>query len=72
MNISEAIRKHIETSGISRYQIAQGSGVSQSVLARFVAGETTLSLANAEKLAEFFDLELKPKSKGGKRRGKSD
>ncbi|MEW4564676.1 helix-turn-helix transcriptional regulator [Bremerella sp. JC770] len=71
MGISEAIRKQIKASGVSHYQIAQGSGVSTSVLSRFMAGETSITLATAEKLATYFELELKPKSKGSNRRGKT-
>lgn len=71
MSISDAIREKIESSGMTRYQIAQGSGVSQGVLSRFMAGEN-LSLVNADKLAEYFGLELKTKSDRSKRRGKAD
>lgn len=72
MSIAQQLRQMIESSGISRYEIARGSGVAQSVLARFVAGETSLSMANVEKLVSYFDLELTNRTKGKKQRGKTD
>ncbi|PQO37587.1 XRE family transcriptional regulator [Bremerella cremea] len=72
MSIAEQLREQIETSDKSRYEIARQSGIAQSVLARFVAGETSLSMANVEKLVSYFELELTERPKGKKHRGKTD
>lgn len=63
MSIAEQLRDYIINSGISRYEISRQTGVAQSVLARFLSGETSLSLSNIEKLAAYFELELKPKKR---------
>jgi len=41
---------------MSRYQIAQSSGVSEAALSRFVNGHSSLTLASADKLAKVLDL----------------
>ena len=59
----------IETSGQTRYQIAQGSGVAQSQLSRLVRAEGGMSVANIERIAEYLGLEvvLRPKRKTRRR-----
>ncbi|WP_432212230.1 helix-turn-helix domain-containing protein [Anaerobaca lacustris] len=63
--ILEGIRQAIADSGISRYQIAQETGVHQTVLWRIVHGGGC-SLETANVLCEYLGLELK--SRGRKRR----
>ena len=60
----------IEASGMTRYRIAQESGIAESVLSRLMSGERGLSIETAERLADYFDLEItiRPKS----RRRKAD
>jgi transcriptional regulator with XRE-family HTH domain len=67
-SIQEQLIEAIEASGESRYQIAIGSGVSQSQLSRLFSGESDLSTANVERVAEYLGLELvlRPKRKGGR------
>ena len=60
----------IERSGQSRYQIAKGTGLHQSVLSRLVHGETTLSATNAERLAEYLGYEIVLRPKGERRKAK--
>ncbi len=54
----DSIRKAIETSGQTRYQIAQGSGVNQSQLSRLVNGQNGLSIESVERIAEYLKLEV--------------
>lgn len=59
--ISDALRQAIMESGVSRYAIAQATGVSESVLSRFVNRERdTIQLTTADALARFLSLELRP------------
>ena len=59
--LEATLRKAIERSDSSRYAISQATGVPQSALSRFVAEERSISLDYADKLAKYFELELKPK-----------
>jgi plasmid maintenance system antidote protein VapI len=44
-----------------QYAIAQATGVSQSVLNRFINGERGISLETAAKLCQYLDLDLLPR-----------
>jgi hypothetical protein len=67
MNINDTLRKAVEHSGMTRYAIAQETGINESTLSRFVASGRGISLANADVLATFLGYEL-VKTKGGKGR----
>ena len=56
--MTDVLRRAIEQSGQTRYQIAKATGVPQSSLMRFLHGETSLRLDVADKLATFFRLTL--------------
>jgi ribosome-binding protein aMBF1 (putative translation factor) len=58
------MRKAIETSGQSRYQISKGTGIAESVLSRFMSGETALTVETVERLAAYLGLVIvvRPKS----------
>ncbi len=60
------IRKAIERHPMTRYQIAQKTGVSESVLSRFANGKTSLTLNKASVLCDFLGLELKATGKAAK------
>jgi hypothetical protein len=63
--IIETIRKHIKTSGKTRYQIWQESKVSEAQLCRIMQGKTC-TVETADVLLEYFGLELvskEPKKK---------
>lgn len=60
--LSESLRKAIEKAGYSNYALAQLSGVSQSVLSRFLSGERDINLETAGKIAAAIGLELRPKA----------
>ena len=55
---SDQIRQVIERSGLTRYRIAQETGIEESTLSRFMSGEHGLSTATLDKLAELLDLEV--------------
>jgi transcriptional regulator with XRE-family HTH domain len=58
MTVSERIREAVETAEVTRYQIAQETGIEQSALTRFLSKERTLSMKAIDALAEYFGLEL--------------
>jgi hypothetical protein len=57
-SLSETLRQAIRESGKSMYEIAKESGVSQTVLSRFVFRERDIRMATADKLAEVIALKL--------------
>lgn len=52
------IRRAVETSGRSRYQLAKESGVSQASLCRLVNGERGMTVDMLERLAPALGLEI--------------
>lgn len=64
--ISDTIREAIEQHKGTQLEIAQGSGVPESVLSRFITGKTSLRLKHADALAQFFGLELRKARKARK------
>jgi len=59
--IAQAIKAAIRERDLTAYRLAQMSGVSVTAIQRWLNGERTLSLPNAEKLAAALDLVLAPK-----------
>jgi len=57
-SIDEQLRQAMTDSNLSRYAIAQQSGISQSVLSRFASGERGLTAETAERLAHALGLRL--------------
>jgi DNA-binding phage protein len=57
MSLSDQLRKAIRDYG-SVYAVARDSGVSQSVLQRFVTEERDLYLKTADRLIEFFGMRI--------------
>jgi len=57
-SIVEQLRQAIAQRGQSEYAIGKGSGVSQSVVNRFVNGERGISLETAAKLCSYLELDL--------------
>lgn len=68
-NVLDQLRERIRKADVSRYRIAQDTGIDQAALSRFVHGETGLNVSTAETLAEYLGLELtlRPKKKKGGR-----
>lgn len=68
MALLNDIRDVMDSSGITRYRVAQETGLSQSLLSRVMSGERALSIATAEALLDYFGYEIvvRPKSKRSK------
>jgi plasmid maintenance system antidote protein VapI len=60
--IIEALRKHIERSGLTRYRISQDTGVDQATLCRIVAGKAC-SVETADILLNYFEITIAKKKK---------
>ncbi len=69
MTLSDSIRKAIESSGMSRYELAKRSGVSEAALSRFVRGIMELKTDSLDKLAGPLGLRLVVK-RPSKRKGR--
>jgi len=63
-SMAEILRKAFEASGETVASVARGTGIAQPVLHRFVHGERDLTLRTADKLMAYFNLEVRPRSKG--------
>ena len=53
---------------MTRYEIAKRTGIQQSALSRFMAGERGLSTLTLDKLVELLDLEVVKRNDGGEPR----
>jgi transcriptional regulator with XRE-family HTH domain len=58
--LSEQLQSAVESSGLTAYRLAELTGVSHSVIGRWLRGERDLTLCTASKLADALDLVLKP------------
>ena len=67
--ILDTIRQKIKKSGKTRYQIAKESGVSESQLCKVMQGKT-IYCETADMLLRYFEMELVPKKRPTKQRGK--
>lgn len=56
--MSDRVREAIKTSGLTRYQIAKQSGVTEGALSRFVAGERDMTLRTLERIAPLIGVRL--------------
>ena len=63
--ISEQIRRLIESSGMSRYEISMRTGIEQSALSRFMSGKRGLTTATLDRLGELFDLDVVQRGRKG-------
>lgn len=65
--LSDQIRNAVDASGLSRYRISKETGISQTSLSRFMAGERGLPLSAIDTLGAFLNLEVvtrkRPRSK---------
>jgi len=69
-DIQEQLRQAILDADVSRYRLSKMTGINQGILSRFVHRERTVTLDTAAKLAAGLGLELTPKGKGKKRKGR--
>jgi len=70
MSLSETLKQAVKATGLSLYRVGLDSGVPDEVLGRWLKGERGITLASADKLADYFGLELTPRKAKGKGRGK--
>jgi len=66
--ILDQVIRAIEESGITRYELAKRTGVSESALSRLVRGERSISVETLERLAEELGLELRISKKKSPRK----
>ena len=59
--ISDLLRQTIAESGVSYNALQKETGVTRASIMRFVRGDQSLRLDVADRLAAFFDLELRKK-----------
>jgi ribosome-binding protein aMBF1 (putative translation factor) len=57
-SLSEALKRAIQESGRTVYQIAKEAQVSQIMISRFLSGERDIRMATADKLANALGLKL--------------
>ncbi len=65
MDMTEIVRKEVETCGKTRYRIAQDTGISESQLHRLVNGGS-FQAKTVGALLEYFDYEVQKKPEDGR------
>lgn len=58
--MTEVLRQAIVDSGLPLLTLSQKTGVERASIRRFVLGERSLRLDMADRLATYFELELRP------------
>jgi DNA transposition AAA+ family ATPase len=56
--LTDQLRQAIDDSGMTRYQIAKGSGIDESALAKFYNGHRGLSMQALNAVGEFLQLKI--------------
>ncbi len=56
--MSDQIRDAVSSSDVSRYRIAQKTGIEQSTLSRFMGGTGGMTVETLDKLGEYLGLEI--------------
>jgi hypothetical protein len=56
--VSDQIRVAIDAAGVTRYRISKDTGISESMLSRFMGGSRGLSMEALDTLGEYLDLEV--------------
>jgi plasmid maintenance system antidote protein VapI len=62
--MTEGLKQAIRDSRMALIAIERATGVKRASITRFMRGDQSLRLDLADKLAEYFGLEVKPKRKG--------
>ena len=60
--LTDVLKASIAGSELTLHRLAIETGLARDSLVRFMAGETSLRLDKADKLADYFKLELVPKA----------
>lgn len=69
--LTEQLREAIETAGVTRYEIAKQTGVSQAALSKFVLGQRGLSNKAMDAVGEYLGLSICKKRQLRKKKGRS-
>ena len=65
-NLADLLRQHVRSSGMAVSALALAAGVSPPLLWAFMARpQKTLNLQTADKLIDYFGLEIRPRRRGG-------
>jgi transcriptional regulator with XRE-family HTH domain len=56
--LTDQVRQAIDACGLTRYRLAQFTGVSQPTLSRFMSGERGISLDALDTLAQFLQITI--------------
>ena len=57
-NLSEALRREINASGLAMRKIQDETGIDRSVLSRFMSGNRSISIETADKICKLLGLRL--------------
>jgi hypothetical protein len=68
--LSVQIRAAIGAAGVTRYRIAKDTGISESMLSRFMSGSRGLSMEALDVLGEYLGLEIRTRAKRPSQKGK--
>ncbi len=68
--LSEQIRQVIANCGQTRYAISQATGIAESTLSRFMAGERGLPMKTLDRLADYLSLNIASPCSSKKRKGR--
>jgi len=58
IQLSDQIRRAVESSGVSQYRLSKEVRISKTSLSRFMRGERGLTLKALDRLADFLELEI--------------
>ena len=61
--ITDVLKRAIAESGLTHLRLSQETGIARASLIRFMQNQTSLRLDKADKLANYFGLELVAKTK---------
>ena len=68
--INDQVIRAIKTCGMTRYALAQKSGVSEGELSRVVAGQRSMTLRTLDRLAPYIGVKIAVKRPQRGRKGK--
>jgi len=69
LDMGKILREAVVASGLSMKRLAKESEVNRISLMRFMRGENDLNLSAASRLADYFGMELAPKTTKRTRKG---
>jgi hypothetical protein len=61
---SDQLRQAVRDSSVTRYRLAQVTGIAESTLCLFVRGERGIRLDSIDRLMDVLGLEIGPRRKG--------